>query len=193
MDNKPNNPYLKPIAKSWTEWLEQDDLGLNKIKPPQTKPTFDELGRMVGEVYRLFQLVNELGLGHTAIEKRSQMESNVFSRAISLRDQILKPENQHYADEDSRFETGAQIIPEYPRQIWLDGYGFPVTTPLWDEWEGGLYAEEAHEWELDPRNENREELLEALEASKNLTPDEKLKRTFMDLKIEGFHRFFYID
>jgi len=179
-------------AKSWSEWLEQDDLGLNEIKPPHTKPTFDELDRMVGEIYRLFKLVNELGLGHTAIEKRSQMEENVFSRAIFIRDQILKPENQHYANEESRFETGAQIIPAYPRQILVRGYGFPVTTPLWDEWAGGLYAEEPHEWELDPRNENREELLEALEASKNLTPSEELERYFADLKIESFHSFFYI-
>jgi hypothetical protein len=182
----------KQIAKSWTEWLQQNDLGLNEIKPPHIKPTFDELSMLVGELYRLFQLVNELGLGHTAIEKRSTMEDNVFSRAIFIRDQILKPENQQFAGEDSSFETGAHIIPEYPRQNWLDGYGFPVTTPLWDEWEGGLYAEEVHEWELDPRNENREELLEALEASKNLTPSEKMQRTFADLKIQGFHSSFYI-
>ena len=160
----------RPIAKSWTEWLGQDDLGLNEIKPPKTKLTLDEMSMLVGEIYKLFQLVNELGLGHTAIEKRSDMEENVFSRAIFIRDQILKPENQHYAH-----------------------YGFPVTTPLWDEWAGGLYAQEPHEWELDPRNDNREELLQAFEESKNLTPSEELQRTIRDLHIEGFHSLFYIN
>lgn len=177
-------------AKSWTEWLEQDDLGLNEIKPPKTKPTLDEMSMLVGEIYKLFQLVNELGLGHTAIEKRSDMEENVFSRAVFIRDQILKPENQHYADED--LELRDLIIPAYPRQILIKGYGFPVITPLWDEWQGGLYAEEIHEWELDPRNENKEELLEALEASKNLTPSEELERYLQDMSIQRFHSLFYI-
>ena len=181
----------RPIAKSWTEWLEQDDLGLWEIAPPKTKPTLDEMSMLVGEIYKLFQLVNELGLGHTAIEKRSDMEENVFSRAIFIRDQILKPENQHYADDD--LELRDLIVPAYPRQILTNGYGFPVITPLWDEWAGGLYAQEPHEWELDPRNDNREELLQAFEESKNLTPSEELQRTIRDLHIEGFHSLFYIN
>lgn len=179
---------MRTVATSWTEWIGQEDLGLWEIAPPKTKPTIEDMHMLCEQVHSLFQLVLELELGYTAIEKRSKMEDNVFSRALFIRKQILKPEHQFYN------KDGDHVVPSgFHNHSLYGGYPFPIYTPLWDEWAGGLYAEEPHEWELDPRHDNTEELLQAIEEERNQTTSEKLYRTIYNLRLRGFHEQFFRD